>query len=296
MAALTALSLAIGVGSMAYGIYQRSEGQDQVESGLATQSQGYTKQAEAATLSANISKEQAASSVYYSGLERDVNVKAANESVAASNASTAINKNIYAQKSNIEDIKMTAMEIDAKRQQLEILRNQQRARSLGLTNATSSGAQHGSGLQGGYGQTSGQTGVNLLGVQQNLQSGRNTYAANRNISNLNVNMTDLYNAYNVQQAENTTSKSNIAYGNAVANAGYTTRLADATELNSQGAGLVAQGGGQVSSGNSLINSGNSYFSSGPSIFSMGTNLSQLSGSTFNFGNYFTSTDSSGNSY
>jgi len=40
----------------------------------------------------------------------------------------------------------------------------QRARSLALSTATNQGAQFGTGLQGGYGQISGESGTNMLGI------------------------------------------------------------------------------------------------------------------------------------
>lgn len=67
------------------------------------------------------------------------------------------------------------MELQARRSQMEVLRNNQRARSLALNNSTSQGAQFGSGLQGGYGQQQGQSGTNLLGIDQNLTIGRNQF-------------------------------------------------------------------------------------------------------------------------
>jgi len=74
------------------------------------------------------------------------------------------------------------MELNASRQKMELFRNSQRARALALTNATSQGASKGSGLQGGYGQISGDTNTNLLGINQNLMIGRNIFDINNLIS------------------------------------------------------------------------------------------------------------------
>lgn len=74
------------------------------------------------------------------------------------------------------------MELDANRKQLEVFRNSQRARALALNNATSSGSQFGSGLQGGYGQIAGASGTNLLGIGQNLEIGENLFGINSKIS------------------------------------------------------------------------------------------------------------------
>lgn len=75
-----------------------------------------------------------------------------------------------------------AMELDANRKNMEVLRNSQRARSQALENATSQGAQFGSGLQGGYGQVSGQSNTNLLGIGQDLKIGENLFDINGQIN------------------------------------------------------------------------------------------------------------------
>ena len=284
MAAL--LALAASVGSMAYGAYNMSAGKSQQQAGFKQQQAGYATQAEAARQAADISKEQAATSVQYAGRERDLNVLSSQQSIDASNQSRGINQGIVGENRNIELQKRQAMEVDARRQQLEIVRTQQRTRALGLATAVSQGSVRDSGLQGAYGQAAGQSGVNLLGVQQALQSGRNVFDSNANISNYNSQMADLNNVYNIQQATNQTSKANLMYGLAQANAGYQTRQANVQALNSQGAGQVAIGGGYAQAGASQYASGQSFFSAGPSIFSAGTNFSQLKGSTFNLGNSF----------
>lgn len=81
-----------------------------------------------------------------------------------------------------DQVRRQAMELNAHRQSMEVLRNAQRARAVGLNNATTSGSQLGSGVQGGYGQISGQSGVNLLGINQNLQMGEQMFDLNAQIS------------------------------------------------------------------------------------------------------------------
>lgn len=83
-----------------------------------------------------------------------------------------------------------AMELDSRRKQMEILRTQQRARSVALTTATSQGAAGGSALAGAYGQVSGGTGVNLLGVTENLQIGRDLFGINSQISQQKMRLAD----------------------------------------------------------------------------------------------------------
>src|ERR1041384_4701100 len=83
------------------------------------------------------------------------------------------------------------MELDAQRKQMEVLRNAQRARALGLQAATSQGASLGSGLQGGYGQISGAANTNLLGIGQNLQIGENLFDINANVDQSKIQLAGL---------------------------------------------------------------------------------------------------------
>lgn len=78
------------------------------------------------------------------------------------------------------------MELSARRQQLEIFRNTQRARAMGLNAAVNQGAQYGSGLAGGQASTTSQGLFNSQGVNQNLQIGRNIFGLNDKISSLNM--------------------------------------------------------------------------------------------------------------
>lgn len=82
----------------------------------------------------------------------------------------------------IEDQRRQAMELDARRKNLEIIRNMNRARSIALSNSVASGTQGGSGLQGGYGQISGEGNNQLLSVNQNLDIGRNIFGLNADIT------------------------------------------------------------------------------------------------------------------
>lgn len=275
MAAIT--SLVLGGVALAAGAYNSYQGSQQAKAGAEQAARGSAMQAEAARIAAGISKEQAAASVGFAGQERDINNLAAAQSVTAAGASRDINQGIVGEQKEIEATKRQAMEVDARRQQLEIIRNQQRGRALGLTTATAQGASRGSGLQGGYGQISGQTGVNLLGVQQNLQAGRNIFDSNAAITDFNSDMADLTYNYAVQNAANTTAKSNLAYGYAESNAAFQTRMAENQTLSSQGAGQVAIGQGQMQVGQSQMALGGQLMSAGPSIFSAGQNFNQLAG-------------------
>src|SRR5882672_6919476 len=78
-------------------------------------------------------------------------------------------QNIYADQSAINQQNLMQMKLNARRAQMEVLRNNQRARSMALSSATNQGAAFGSGLQGGLGQIQGMSNTNLLGINQNLK-------------------------------------------------------------------------------------------------------------------------------
>lgn len=290
MAALTSLAIAAGVGSMAFGAYNMYEGQQQQQEGYDRMQQGSAIQGQAAKQQAEISKEQATASVGFAGRERDINQTASTQALTAAGASRDIQTAVVGQERNIQESQRQAMELGARRQSLEIIRNQQRGRSLALTTNVAqggSGAVGGSSALGGaYGQISGQSNVNLLGVNQNLGIGRDIFAANTNISNSRVDMANLEYAYATQQAANQTLKSNLTYDYAVSNAAFTTRLADTQTLMSQGTGIVNQGQGLVGMGQSQSQMGSSFFQAGPSIFSMGQTGQQLLGSSFSVNSLF----------
>lgn len=81
-----------------------------------------------------------------------------------------------------EEQRKKAMELDAQRKMMETVRMQQRARAMALATTTAQGASFGSGLGGAFGQVAGQTGVNQLGISQNLELGRNIFDANMDAS------------------------------------------------------------------------------------------------------------------
>ncbi len=88
----------------------------------------------------------------------------------------------------INEQKHQAMLLQAKRSQLEVFRNQQRARSMSQNAAVNQGAQFGSGLQGGLAQINDQTGVNSLGISQNLEIGENIFGLNADLSSKKMQM------------------------------------------------------------------------------------------------------------
>lgn len=99
-----------------------------------------------------------------------------------------------------EGVRQQAMDVSARRQNMEVLRNAQRARALGLNAATNQGAQFGSGLQGGYGQISGASNTNLAGIQGSLDLGNQMFGLNNQISQQKIAMAQAQGQYQSSSA------------------------------------------------------------------------------------------------
>lgn len=82
-----------------------------------------------------------------------------------------------------ENVRKAQMELETVRQRRQVIRQAVRARSEALAVATQQGAAQGSGLQGGFGQISGQTGENITGLNNSAGLGNAMFAANRRASN-----------------------------------------------------------------------------------------------------------------
>ena len=72
-------------------------------------------------------------------------------------------------------LRQQMMNLSSKREQMQVLRNVQRARSLVLSNAASSGAQFGSALGGGFGQIAGAGNTNALKIAQDTEAGNQMF-------------------------------------------------------------------------------------------------------------------------
>lgn len=103
------------------------------------------------------------------------------QSKAAKAQAAATQQQIEAER-RAEALRREQMELDARRRQREIVRQQQRTRAAALATATAQGTSQGSGLQGAYGAIAGQSGVNMLGVSQNLEFGQRMFGINSDIS------------------------------------------------------------------------------------------------------------------
>lgn len=105
-----------------------------------------------------------------------------NEQANIAKQEAQVSQDEIAQEQKVNDQRQQAMELSAHRQQLEIVRNTQRQRALGLASATSKGAQYGSGMPGGQADTTNQGVFAFQGVSQNLQIGENIFGLDKLIS------------------------------------------------------------------------------------------------------------------
>lgn len=93
-----------------------------------------------------------------------------------------LNQGIAADEGKINEQKKMQMELQARRQQMEIFRNSQRLRAQATAAAVNQGATLGSGLAGGLAQITDQTTDQSLALGQNLQIGQNIFGFNADIS------------------------------------------------------------------------------------------------------------------
>lgn len=102
-----------------------------------------------------------------------------------------VSAHIAEQEMGINEEKRKAMELNARRQQMEIFRNTQRARAQSAAVAVNQGASLGSGLQGGLADVANQGMFNLIGVNQALFTGEKIASYNDLISRDKMKMASL---------------------------------------------------------------------------------------------------------
>lgn len=124
-----------------------------------------------------------------------------------------INVGIAGDEQQINEQKRMQMEMSARRQQMEVMRNAQRARAQGTAAAVSQGANLGSGLQGGLAQINDQGNFNLQGINNNLAIGENIFDINKDISGKKMQLA------NVQADQATDTAIMSLGGSVVSNAG-----------------------------------------------------------------------------
>lgn len=276
MAAIT--SAVLGAASLGYGIWNSMEARDQQQDALRTQQAGLARQREGANLQYQLEIDRAGTSRTYAQRDFEQQRAIADESRRVAGESSRINQGIVDTQFAQEGLRKQAMELDAKRQQTEIIRNQQRARALALTTATAQGAQRGTGLQGGYAQISGQSNVNALGIDQQLSLGRNMFNLNAQLAGQRKDMISLENQYAGFKANQQTQRAQMLYDYALINADYQTRAADIqTNYMSQGQGLVNQGQGMYQGAASQAQFGQSFMNLGMNLPGYGMTMNNILG-------------------
>lgn len=104
------------------------------------------------------------------------------------------------QQQNVQ--RQNAMEMGARRQNLENVRNVQKAQAMGQATAVGQGAQFGSGYQGGQGQAAAQGNWNFQGVEGNLLIGRNMFSLDSQLSQQKIQLAQAQAQYQSQSATN----------------------------------------------------------------------------------------------
>jgi hypothetical protein len=107
-------------------------------------------------------------------------------SASAAQQQAKAQKQSLAAQQRAEDTRQVQMNLDATRRQRQLFREQQRARAQGLAMTTAAGSSSGSIMAGMTGSIAGQTGVNVLGVEQNREFGNQIFSHNRDATRANI--------------------------------------------------------------------------------------------------------------
>lgn len=102
-----------------------------------------------------------------------------------------VSMDVASHEQQINSLKQQQTEMEAKRMQLQNIRNNQKARAMATASATNQGAQFGSGLQGGLADIDSQSLFNMQGVNQALWTSGQIFGQNNSISNDKMKMASL---------------------------------------------------------------------------------------------------------
>lgn len=103
------------------------------------------------------------------------------ESAEGAKAKAAAEKQIAQLEIQADSVRRQAMEMSARRQQLQTVRNAQQAQAQALSNAVNQGAQFSSSASAGQGAVSAQAASANLGVSQSVQFGENIFDINAKV-------------------------------------------------------------------------------------------------------------------
>lgn len=182
-------------------------------------------------------------------------------------------KDVIAAQSQADELRQQASTLDATRRRREAIRQGIVAQSQSLTAATNQGAASpgSTAVAQSAADISGQTGVNLLGISQNLEIGQKLFAINKNITSLYLNAQD-QNASFVNQSK------------AIQDNVFNTQR------------QIYSLGGSISSDYASAATANGNAALGAGLTSLGTTVANSYPTLNRITNYFGSSSSSGNNY
>src|SRR6266702_4202127 len=131
----------------------------------------------------------------------------------------SVSGQIAGDEQQVQAQKQQQMELEANRAKLQNFRNVQQAQARSVAGATAGGAQFGSGLQGGLAGASDEGGVNALGINQNLEIGRNIFGIDTDISQKRIQIAGLQSQSALLGGEAATAQGYQSLGGALIKAG-----------------------------------------------------------------------------
>jgi|SRR6185312_528257 len=114
--------------------------------------------------------------------------------------SAALSQQITQNELQQNAVRQQAMEMSARRNQLEVLRNTQRARAQGLNAAVNQGAQYGSGTAGGLAEVTNEGAFGVQGVRNELQLGESMFGLTNSLTGLRGQFAQLQSQYQSTEA------------------------------------------------------------------------------------------------
>lgn len=108
------------------------------------------------------------------------------QSTQASKKIAESNQQIAVQEQQAAALQKQQADLQNSRYRMQVARQANLARATALSNATNSGSEFGSGLQGGFAQIAGQANTGQLGAQQNQELTNALFSTNQSISGLRI--------------------------------------------------------------------------------------------------------------
>jgi len=247
---------AVGVGLAAYGTYSNAQNQ---KAGAEANAAAAAKQGQINQLQvSNVDNQQGLADIQFeqSQFQNDTQ------------------RQVLGYQSQADELRQQASQLDATRRRREAIRQGIVAQSQSLTTATNQGAASpgSTALEQSRADISGQTGVNLLGISQNLEIGQRLFAINKNITSQYLNTLDQNDSFRTRSRDLQTNTFNTqrqiySLGGSISNDYATAATAQGNAA--LGAGLTSLGT-TVANSYPTINRITNYFGSSSSSNSAGT--------------------------